>query len=185
MKHKKIRFGIFETNSSSSHSISIPNLSSGLECAIETLPKDSLPLSEYIEIKPGFFCSDTEDLIYTDAYNNLGSIFFDKGMFDEAINAWKRMVEIDPNSADAYYNLGNAYDEKGMFYDAVLAWKRALEINPDIMDAHYNLGFVYNRNKMFYKKKWTLLKWHFKNTTIPLKKYNNLKKKLKKVIYKK
>ena len=52
---------------------------------------------------------------YADAFNNLGSVLFDKGMVDEAIDAWERAIEINPNFADAYYNLGNVYDEKRLF----------------------------------------------------------------------
>jgi tetratricopeptide (TPR) repeat protein len=109
---------------------------------------------------------------YADAFNNLGSVLFDKGMVDEAIDAWERAIEINPNFADAYYNLGNVYDEKRLFCKAVSewrkalevdpetkekrlfrkaisSWKRALEINPDMVDARYNLAAAYTKNKMY------------------------------------
>ena len=47
-------------------------------------------------------------------YYNLGVSYYDKGMINEAISAWEKTIEINPEYVVAYYNLGNAYEEKGM-----------------------------------------------------------------------
>ena len=45
------------------------------------------------------------------AINNLGEVYYHKGMYDEAIKYFKKAIEINPNNADAHYNLSFAYGD--------------------------------------------------------------------------
>ncbi len=77
------------------------------------------------------------------AYNNLGIVYNDKGMFKEAIAEYQEAIKLDPNYALAYYNLGIAYKNVGNHREAITSYKKALEIFPFFTAAYNNLGFDY------------------------------------------
>ncbi len=72
-----------------------------------------------------------------------GASFYDKGMIDKAIGAFKEVLEIDPEESEAHYNLGNAYADKGMFDEAITMYKNAIGNDPEFTDAYLNLGMLY------------------------------------------
>jgi len=53
-----------------------------------------------------------------------------KGLWDEAIFRWEKVVQSDPNSAAAHNNLAVAYEKKGYFEKAEIEYKKALQLNP-------------------------------------------------------
>ena len=66
-----------------------------------------------------------------DANDSLGAAFFWAHRYDEAIEQFKKMVIMDPNSASAYANLGVAYEEKRMYEEAMAEIKRAIALTGD------------------------------------------------------
>jgi superkiller protein 3 len=72
-----------------------------------------------------------------------GASFYDEGKIDKAIDAFKEVLEIDPEEPEANYNLGNAYGDKGMFDEAVAVYKTAVENDPEFVDAYLNLSMLY------------------------------------------
>ena len=78
-----------------------------------------------------------------------GIAYGNKGMYDEAINEHKKVIEINPNYADAHNNLGAAYGKKRMDDEAIAEFKKAIEINPNLALAHNNLGQVYGKKGMY------------------------------------
>jgi tetratricopeptide (TPR) repeat protein len=60
----------------------------------------------------------------------------------EAINAYHRCLEADPNHADALLNCGTLYYEDGNFENAAEFFRRALAAQPQNPLAHFNLGSV-------------------------------------------
>ncbi|MBA7537012.1 Photosystem I assembly protein Ycf3 [subsurface metagenome] len=68
------------------------------------------------------------------AYSDLGLLYFEKGNYDEAIEQWKRILEIEPNSTENYVvlaNLGEVYQKKGMPDKALEYFLKALQLVPD------------------------------------------------------
>ncbi len=72
-----------------------------------------------------------------------GASFYDEGKIDKAIDAFKEVLEIDPEEPEAHYNLGNAYADKGMFDEAIAVYKTAVENDPEFVDAYLNLSMLY------------------------------------------
>ncbi len=70
-------------------------------------------------------CGDMFYLHY--AYNHLGNIPSQKGKFYEAIEEYKKSIELDRNFAVAHYNLGSAYHTLGEKENAEKHWKLAVE----------------------------------------------------------
>jgi tetratricopeptide (TPR) repeat protein len=76
------------------------------------------------------------------AYANRGTLFADKGQFDEAIENYRKAIQINPNSAVPLYSLGLALAAKGQFDEAIENYRKAIQINPDYRDALNNLGIA-------------------------------------------
>lgn len=72
-----------------------------------------------------------------------GNQYFQAGQLDEAITAYKRTIELDPNYQAAYVNLGVAYYQQEKFDLAEAQYRKALELNPNDGEVAYNLGALY------------------------------------------
>ncbi len=79
----------------------------------------------------------------------LGSIYTQRGQFDEAITLLEKSLEREPFSAETLNNLSINYMQKGMMGKAEELLITALQIRPDYSVAHMNLGFVNLRMNRF------------------------------------
>ncbi|MGB7581818.1 MAG: tetratricopeptide repeat protein [Sedimentisphaerales bacterium] len=77
------------------------------------------------------------------AYNNLGVAYNSVGRYQDAIEAYKQTIRIEPDQ-ETYFNLGVAYGKLGRYQDEVEAYKQAIRIKPDYALAYINLGVAYN-----------------------------------------
>ena len=66
----------------------------------------------------------------------------DPRTFGEAIAAYRKAIELDPDFADAHCNLGTVLYNQGRRPDARACFERALELAPDHLEAHFNLANV-------------------------------------------
>lgn len=76
----------------------------------------------------------------SDQFNDRGIEAADRKWLDEAIKAFKRAIELDPESAHAHDNLATVYSEKGMLLEALSEYLEAIRLEPDSPTAHYNLA---------------------------------------------
>ncbi|MGA2255165.1 MAG: tetratricopeptide repeat protein [Thermoguttaceae bacterium] len=76
------------------------------------------------------------------AHCDLGNALVRRGQVVEAIEHYKRALEIKPNFAEAHCDLGNALVGRGQVDEAIGHYRRALEIRPDYFEAHNNLGLA-------------------------------------------
>lgn len=83
------------------------------------------------------------------ARNNLGTVYFENGMINEAIVEHSKAVEIIPRYSKAHANLGADYVRKGMFDKAIAMCENAIEINPANSSAYNTLGASYLSKGMF------------------------------------
>ena len=90
----------------------------------------------------------------------LGSALRDRGRLDEAIEACRLSVSINPKDAEAWNNLGMTYRLKGMKDLAIISYNRALTIYPGFAEAWHNQGSVQedNEKRIYYYKKAITLK---------------------------
>jgi len=63
-----------------------------------------------------------------------------EGKIDEAIQAFRKAISIDPRYAVAHYNLGVLLRRQGFLNEAVESYLRAAAIQPEYVEALYNLG---------------------------------------------
>ncbi|MBI2216788.1 MAG: tetratricopeptide repeat protein [Candidatus Rokubacteria bacterium] len=76
----------------------------------------------------------------------LGKIYYsEKGLYYEAVNAYKRAIDLDPQSVQARMGLGEVYEEKGLFKEAIEEYGRVIELDAKHTNAMYNLALVYEK----------------------------------------
>lgn len=73
---------------------------------------------------------------------NQGKSLEAAGRLDEAISAYERALEMDPQMASAHANLVGAYGQKDEFQRARAHYEAASSIDPDIEELHNNWGVV-------------------------------------------
>jgi tetratricopeptide (TPR) repeat protein/TolB-like protein len=88
----------------------------------------------------------THNPINSRVHVSLGRIYYgEKGLYYQAVNAYKRAVELDPRSVEARMGLGEVYEEKGLYGEAIDEYRRVIEADPAHAEALYNLAQVYER----------------------------------------
>jgi len=73
-----------------------------------------------------------------------GNALSRKGNFEEAVDAYKKSIERNPNATVAHFNLALAYKNLNKPKEAAVAFKKTVELEPGNLDARYSLGNVYN-----------------------------------------
>ena len=79
-----------------------------------------------------------------DRYNNLGIVLQSVGQLDEAVDAYRRALAIEPRHANAHSNLGVLLRATGKPAEAEAEYRAAIAIAPDHLDAYTNLGILLN-----------------------------------------
>ena len=79
---------------------------------------------------------------------NKGIDLAEQGKYDEAIQAYDRVIEINSQDANAWYNKGVILNIKGKYDQSLQASYKAIEINPQFTEAWNNIGNAfYNQGK--------------------------------------
>lgn len=74
------------------------------------------------------------------AHNNLGVLYFTKGLYEEAVDAFTQALELDPKMQVAQRNLEIAYFNTGYYDRRVAELRDRLRQKPDDRDARWELG---------------------------------------------
>ena len=77
------------------------------------------------------------------AHNNLGVLYYQKGLIPEAIEQFTRALELDPRMQVAQRNLEIAYHNTGYYDRRVAELQEKLRSAPDDRDARWELGRTY------------------------------------------
>ena len=59
-------------------------------------------------------------------YYKQGMSYAQYGLYDEAVEMYKKSLEMNPDNIEAYKNLGIAYYQKGMHDNAIESFKKVL-----------------------------------------------------------
>ena len=92
------------------------------------------------------------DPAFPEPYKALGDLFLaaPRRLFDQAVEAYQKAVELRPFYADAYVGLGDARAAKGEVDEAVASYQKALRYNPDNPRVYMSLGKIYYAEKGLY-----------------------------------
>ncbi len=73
----------------------------------------------------------------------IGNIYLDFGLYDDAIEEYRKALELYPELPDVHTKLGVALRNKGEFEEAIVHFNKAKEINPTYSAAWVQLGLTY------------------------------------------
>jgi tetratricopeptide (TPR) repeat protein len=107
-----------------------------------------------------FRASTQLDASYPEPYKALGDLFMaaPRRLFDQAVEAYNKAIELRPFYADAYVGLGDAKAAKSDVDGAVTAYTKALAHNPINPRVHMSLGKIYYTEKGLYYESVTAYK---------------------------
>ncbi|TAN40602.1 MAG: tetratricopeptide repeat protein [Nitrospirae bacterium] len=77
----------------------------------------------------------------------IGLIYEEEELFEEATKAYKHAVRVNPLSAQAQNNLGYSYKERHFYAYAVEHYLKAIELRPDEPGYYYNIGNAYTHQE--------------------------------------
>jgi len=75
-------------------------------------------------------------------HNNFANILRQKGDLDQAINHYRKTLEIKPDDYEAHNNIGITLKSKGLIDEAVQHLEKAIFLKPDFAQAYCNMGVL-------------------------------------------
>jgi tetratricopeptide (TPR) repeat protein len=75
-------------------------------------------------------------------YHKLGNSLQESGEFNDAVAAYRKAIELNPDFSWSHHSLGDVLLKLERWEDAVVAYKKAVELNPDFSWSYHNLGDV-------------------------------------------
>ena len=107
-----------------------------------------------------FRASTQLDPSYPEPYKALGDLLLTqpRRLFEQAVEAYTKALELRPFYADAYVGLGEAQASKGNVDGAITAYRKALDFNPMNPRVHVSLGKIYYAEKGLYYESVTAYK---------------------------
>ncbi len=83
----------------------------------------------------------------TTYYGRIIQMYDEAGLYDKAIEAARKIIEMNPKNELAVFNLGIMFLKLQRTDEAVQAFQDALAIKPDYASAQYNIGYSYSLAK--------------------------------------
>jgi tetratricopeptide (TPR) repeat protein len=78
-----------------------------------------------------------------------GMTEFNKGDFEDAVEAFIKAVEENPKDYKSYYGLGRSYEKLNRAEEAIASHETAVKINPNYLPAREAAGLLYFQQKKF------------------------------------
>ncbi|WP_285609234.1 tetratricopeptide repeat protein [Geothrix edaphica] len=98
------------------------------QCQLGNLDRARTLCLQALEVRPG----------HLNTLNSLGNILRTGLRFDEAIEAFRRALALNPRFPQAHLNLGITYWQAGRLEDSFRCSEAALKLDPSFAEAHYN-----------------------------------------------
>jgi tetratricopeptide (TPR) repeat protein len=71
--------------------------------------------------------------------------FQEMGNFQQALNCYRKVIEIEPENVDAYYNVGIINMDAKQYKEALRSFDICVKMNPDFIEAYYMRGQVHEK----------------------------------------
>jgi tetratricopeptide (TPR) repeat protein len=68
----------------------------------------------------------------------------DPAHFEDALDAYRRTLEIDPYLVPALINLANIHYARNELAEAQALYERAIALESDVFESHFNLGNIFH-----------------------------------------
>ncbi|MEQ9235725.1 tetratricopeptide repeat protein [Coleofasciculus sp. E2-BRE-01] len=80
---------------------------------------------------------------------NQGNKFIEKQQYDDAIAAYDKAIQLNPNVYQAWYNRGLCLAELHQFKEAITSYQKAIKIKPDFYQAWNSLGNAFYHSHQY------------------------------------
>jgi tetratricopeptide (TPR) repeat protein len=120
--------------------MAVPDLTTGSPPTSDTA-RSTLTSERDVEVLRSF--AKRIDPSDAGAHNNLGVLYFNKGLHSEAVSAFTRALELDPKMQVAQRNLEIAYFNTGYYDRRVAELREKLRAHAGDRDARWELGRTY------------------------------------------
>jgi superkiller protein 3 len=77
--------------------------------------------------------------------NHTGNVYYYFGKYEDAVEAYRKAIAVEPETAVYHSNLGGAYRERGDLYKAKKAFKKAIGLEPN------NVSYLNRLGRLFYQ----------------------------------
>jgi len=107
-------------------------------------------IPEFVNVKPTAIKKIHEEFLNDYSFVRAGNEFFKAGDTDNAIQEYRRALELNPNNAEAHLRLGFLmYNAKRMYEEGMSHYNQALKANPNDPRIHHDLGMALLHQKQF------------------------------------
>lgn len=89
------------------------------------------------------------DSCFADAWNNLGTLYFNQRKYDEALQYYDKAVQCNPKFLDGYFNRANTAYELNEHYSALKDIETIINNYPDTSTVFFLQGLVLTRLRRF------------------------------------
>lgn len=79
----------------------------------------------------------------------LGGLYKNGRFFEEAFEAYKQALDLDPEFEQAYINIGNIFSTTGQYGEAVAHYQKAIDIAPESVLAYFNMHLAQSESFRF------------------------------------
>ena len=79
---------------------------------------------------------------YSEAVNNLGTVFYAKKSYRRAVNQYKKALRLNDQSASIWSNLGTGYFARKEYEHAAEAFQKALMLDPEVFETRNTQGVL-------------------------------------------
>jgi tetratricopeptide (TPR) repeat protein len=77
---------------------------------------------------------------------SLGKLYYaEKGLYYEAVQAYRKAIDLDGSFVDARMGLAEVYEDKGLYQEAIGEYRKVIELDQKNTGALYSLALVYEK----------------------------------------
>jgi len=87
-----------------------------------------------------------------------GDIYFERGLYEEAMKRYLSVIRADAKNAEAYSQIGLTFSKMGQHDQAIANCKKAIGLKGNSPEFYYNLGYVYGKSHQYGQAKECFLK---------------------------
>jgi len=115
-----------------------------------TAPDRAANIPEFVDAKPAAIKRISEEFLNDYSFVRAGNAFFKAGDTDNAIQEYKRALELNSNNTEAHLKLGFLmYNVKKMHEEGMIHYNKALQLDPSDPRIHHDLGMALLHQRQF------------------------------------
>ena len=101
-----------------------------------------MQLGDFDGARKNFELATKLDKTFSDAFNNLGTVWFVRKDYKRALRQYQKAISLRPNVAGYYTNVGYAYLKQQRLTQAMQAFQSAIKLDPSVFQENNRNGTV-------------------------------------------